>query len=481
MKMSSRNLGKFFNPKSIAVVGVSSKGFNFGGSSYLSRILECGYRGRLYPINPKADEIMGVKVYPSLEALPEVPDLAIVSLAAKRIPDLLETCARIGLRHIHLLTAGFKEIGTGEGAALEAQVVDISRRNDLMVIGPNCMGVYCPPSGLTLYGASPGIAGPLGIISQSGGITQRITEYACSLNMGIDKAVSFGNAAVLDACDYLEYFAADEKIKIIAMYLENVRDGRRLLNLAKAITPQKPIVMLMGGRSEAGAKTVASHTGAMAGSHAAWDAFFNQAGVTRVETLEDWMDAILALGLLPEPTGKGLFIGSGGGGKCVIAGDTAVTEGLVVPELSKATWTTLREKIVDVGSIVGNPLDSFPTWVPDHLADVLQLIDQEPACAMVLIDHLIPRKIYHIQDGQYPDTIPAVIECLNSKTNPKPTVVSLDFDGGDPDLAAKGAEIRHRFCKAGIPAYPSVRRAARALMHLYRYHQYKRKENCTCE
>jgi len=472
---SSLDLGRFFNPQSIAVVGVSSKGFNFGGSSYLSRILECGYKGKLYPINPKAKEIMGLRVYPSLEALPEVPDLAIVSIAAKRIPDLLETCGRIGLRHIHLLTAGFKEIGTAEGAALEAQVVDISRRNGLMVIGPNCMGAYCPPSGLTPYGASPGIAGPLGIISQSGGITQRITEYAGSLNVGIDKAVSFGNAAVLDACDYLEYFAGDEKIKIIAMYLENVRDGRRLLNLAKAITPEKPIVMLLGGRSEAGAKTVASHTGAMAGNHAAWDAFFHQAGVVRVETLEDWMDAILALGLLPEPKGKGVFISVGGGGKCVIAGDTAMSEGLAVPELSEATWTALREKIQDVGSIVGNPLDNYITWDSQQLIEVLDLIDKEQACAMVILEHLAPRGIYHIQQEQHTDTIPTVIEYLKSKTNPKPTVVSIDYDGGDPDLALKGIETRRRFCTAGIPAYPSVRRAARALMHLYRYHSYRQR------
>ncbi|MBW2369289.1 MAG: CoA-binding protein [Deltaproteobacteria bacterium] len=470
MKTVNRDLDKFFNPKSIAVVGVSSKGFNFGGSSYLSRILECGYKGRVYPINPKAKEIMGIHVYPNLEALPEVPDLAIVSLAAGRVPGLLETCGRIGLKHIHLLTAGFKEIGTAEGSALEAQLTDISKQYNLMVIGPNCLGPYCPPSGLTLYGASPGLAGPLGIISQSGGITQRITEYACSLNMGIEKAVSFGNAAVLDACDYLEYFAADEKIKVIAMYLENVRDGRRLLNLAKAITPEKPIVMLLGGRSEAGAQTVASHTGAMAGSHAAWDAFFHQAGVMRVESMEDWMDAILALGLLPKPKGKGLFIGSGGGGKCVIAGDTAVAEGLDVPRLSDTTMKALRKKIVDVGSIVGNPLDSFITWDAAHLVEVLELIDKEPACAMVVLEHFVPRTIYHIQEGQILDTIPAIINYLKTKINQKPTVISIDYDTGDTDLAVKGVETRRQFSNAGIPAYPSIRRAVRALRHLYRYH-----------
>ncbi|MBW2366625.1 MAG: CoA-binding protein, partial [Deltaproteobacteria bacterium] len=435
MKISNRDLDKFFNPQSIAVVGVSSKRFNFGGASYLSRIIECGYKGKVYPINPKAKEIMGVQVYPDLEALPEVPDMAIVSLAAGRVPGLLETCGRIGLKHIHLLSAGFGEISTPEGNALEAEILRISKQNSLLVMGPNCLGPYCPPSGLTLYGESPGKSGPLGIISQSGGITQRITEYATFLNLGIEKAVSFGNATVLDGCDYLEYFAQDDAIEIIGMYLESVGDGRRFLKIAKEVNLKKPIVLLLGGRTETGAKTAASHTGAMGGSDAAWEAFSRQTGVILVRTIEEWMDALIAVSMLSAPQRSGVFVGSGGGGRIVIAGDIVSAEGLEVPDLSEASRDALRRQILDVGSIVGNPLDSLSMSLDaTHFSEVLDVVYKDAAFSMVLVERIIPRMIYHIEDvGQ--DTTPAVIEYLRKHTGRKPTVVSIDYDGGSAELA----------------------------------------------
>jgi len=225
MDLQKTDLKQFFNPRHIAIVGVPTEGFRFGGLSFLKKLQECGYPGMLYPINPKAGEIRGLKAYPDLSSLPEVPDLAIVSVAARLVPSILEECARIGLRHIHILSAGFKETGTDEGKQLEARVTAISKDKGLLVIGPNCMGPYCPASGLTAWGAIPGLSGSLGIISQSGGLTQRLTEYTCSLGIGTGKAVSFGNAAVLDSTDYLAFMAEDESIRVIAMYLESVRGG----------------------------------------------------------------------------------------------------------------------------------------------------------------------------------------------------------------------------------------------------------------
>jgi acyl-CoA synthetase (NDP forming) len=472
MTQRTAKLDKIFKPRSIAIVGVSGKGFQFGGSSYLSRLEECGFEGSLYPINPKLSELSGREVFPSLEGLPEVPDLAIVCLAARRVPDVLEDCARVGCRHIHILSAGFKELGTGEGAELETRVAEISRRHGLMVVGPNCMGPYCPGSGLTPFGESPGLAGPVGLISQSGGITQRMTEYACSLGIGISKAVSFGNAAVLDGCDYLEYMAEDDETRVIAMYLESVRDGRRLLELAKEVNRAKPIVLLRGGESEVGQRAAASHTGAMAGGRETWDAFVRQTGVTRVRSLSEWMDAIAALSLLPAPTGRGVFLGCGGGGSSVIAGDVARSEGLDVPAPSDATMDAFREFVPAVGSFVGNPLDHlWMSFDAPQVGQVLDLVFEDPACAMILVDLLIPRKIYHAVE--FKDPTPVIIEFLSGRPDRKPTVFSLDHDGGSADLAQTGTDMRSRLFQAGIPAYPSVKRAVRALMHLYRYHSFR--------
>jgi acyl-CoA synthetase (NDP forming) len=474
MDESRANLSKLFTPESIAIVGVSGKGFQFGGSSYLSRLLECGFKGRLYAINHRIEEVLGQKVYPTLEALPEVPDMAIICLAAKFVPDVLESCGRIGLRHIHILSSGFKEIGSREGEELEARVADISKRHGLMVIGPNCMGPYSSASRMTPFGASPGMRGPLGIISQSGGIAQRISEYACSLNIGVEKAVSFGNAAVLDGCDFLKHMADDEKIKVIAMYLESVKDGRTLLELAKEVNREKPVIMLKGGDSDVGEKMAASHTGAISGGRKSWNAFFRQTGVTRVRSMPEWMDAIVAFGLLPAPAGKGVFIGCAGGGISVIAGDILMAEGLDVPTLSEATMDGLRSIVSAVGSIVGNPLDSFQMSLnANHFMEVLELVLEDPACSMILIDRLIPRNIYHLPDVE--DTTDAVIDFVRTRSDRKPTVFSTDYDGGGTDLALKGTEMRARFCQAGIPLYPSVKRAARSLMHLYRYHSFRQR------
>ncbi|MBW1888285.1 MAG: CoA-binding protein, partial [Deltaproteobacteria bacterium] len=247
MNSAKNNLKQFFNPRHIAIVGVSTAGKGLGGKGFLERYQKSGYQGRLYPINPNATEICGLKVYPDLSSLPEVPDMAMVSVPAKHVPSILEECARIGLRHIHILTAGFKETGKEEGKKLEEQIISISKEKGLLVIGPNGMGPYCPSIHLTAWGAIPGMSGPLGVIGQSGMMTQRLTEYTCSLGVGVEKAVSIGNASILDSTDFLEFMAGDEKIRVIAMYLESVKEGSRFFRLVREVNREKPIIIWKGG------------------------------------------------------------------------------------------------------------------------------------------------------------------------------------------------------------------------------------------
>jgi acyl-CoA synthetase (NDP forming) len=313
------------------------------------------------------------------------------------------------------------------------------------------------------------MSGPLGIISQSGGLTQRLTEYVFSLGIGVEKAVSIGNAAVLSSTDYLEFMAQDEKIRVIAMYLEGVREGKKLFHLAKQVIREKPIILWKGGETDAGASTVASHTGVMAGEKRIWEAFCQQTGVVQVQSMDEWVDAIMALCLLPAPIGKGVFLIGGGGGNSVCKSDLCIQEGLFVPRLSEVTMEWLRQNVPMAGSIPGNPLDMWRTFVDAaYLTELLNLAYKDPSVEMIIIDRLISRKAYHIPDA--PDPNPEIIEFLKKKGHQKTTVVTVDSAGGDPDLSAKGASLRAQFCKAGIPAYPSLQRAARALIHLHRYH-----------
>lgn len=463
------NLDRFFYPEHIAIVGVSSKNLNFGGSSFLFKLKDSNFSGRLYPINPKAEEVFGLKAYKDLASLPEAPDMVMACLPAQDIPELLKECARIGTKHIYILSSGFKEVNTPEGRRLESLVYEISRKHNLFVMGPNCMGPYCPSTGLTAWGAIPGLQGSIGIISQSGGNTQRLTEYLYFLGVGVEKAVSIGNATVLNSLDYLDYMGWDEKIDIIAMYLEGIDDGREFLDLAKEICRSKPIVLWRGGESGVGAATACSHTGAIAGETRLWDAFYSQTGVIHVRSMDEWVDALLALSFLPEPEGKGVFIIGGGGGNSVTNSDCCIHEGLDVPQLSEDTLESLRETVPIVGSIAGNPLDDWQVFAdPIYLGRILDLAYRDPHVSMVVVDRLIPRKAFHTFHDI--DSTAEVIRTLHKMNPRKPTVFTVDSAGGDPELAQMGASMRASFCQERIPAFPSMERAARALKHLYDYH-----------
>ena len=463
------DLAPFFKPNHIAIVGVTRSESSFGGLSFLRKFQESNFPGTLYCINPKATEIRGLPVYPNLSSLPLVPDLAIVCVPAPHVPAVLQECGRIGLRYIHILTSGFSEIGTEQGRQLEEQIAYIAKEKGLLVIGPNCMGPYCPTSGLTAWGAIPGAPGPLGVISQSGSITQRLTEYAYSLGIGTDKAVSVGNGTVLDTLDFLEFMGQDENIRVIALYIENMMDGRRFFALAREIGKSKPIIVWKGGKTEVRARTAASHTGGMAGEQVIWDAAFRQAGVIQVNSLDEWMDAVLAFALLSPPSNRGVFLIGGGGGSSVVNSDTCIHEGLDIPSPSSATMKKLRQTVPIAGSIAGNPLDDWQTFMdPDYLGTILDLACAEPAMGMIIVSRMIARKAFHMYSQ--PNAIPVIIEQVKKRNYQKPIVFVVDSEGGDPDLASQGASLRQEFGKGSIPAYPSVKRAACALMHLYRYH-----------
>jgi len=470
MHLMPEDMQKFFSPRSIAFVGVSRSAGRFGGLSFLSKYNEAGFGGGLYPINPKADHILGIKAWPDLESLPETPDLAMVAVAADKVPDVIAACARKGTHHVHLLTSGFDELGSEKGHLLKERLVAVCRETGVRLIGPNCMGPYRPASRLTAWGAIPGLAGPLGIISQSGGMTQRLTEYAASLGLGVEKAVSVGNGSVLDALDFLEAFGQDPAIRVIGMYLESVADGRRLMELARDIGRIKPIVVIKGGQTEAGARTAASHTGALAGRGAIWKAVMRQANMVEVDTLDDWLDMLMIFAHMPAPSSERVFIIGGGGGSSVIYGDTCMREGLQVPPLSPETMQALRQLTPEAGSIAGNPLDHWLVFSDTaYLAQLIDLAEQDPGIGLILVDRLIARNAFHM-DVSF-DPTPDTLARLQQRSGAKPLVFVVDSEGGDPDLAARGAAVRALYGAAGYAVFPGIVRAARAIRRHGRYYR----------
>jgi acyl-CoA synthetase (NDP forming) len=463
---------RMFHPRSIALVGISRTYTGLGGQFFLKNLRRAEFPGKIYLINPTAGEISGIKAYPSLSALPEAVDLAIVCVPASFVPSVLEECNRKGLRGVHILSSGFKELGTPEGIRLEEEIRRVSLQGGLKVIGPNCMGPYVPQSRLMLWGQVPASSGSMAFLSQSGTLTQRISEHGYFTGMGISKAVSFGNAAVLDSTDYLEYLEGDEATRVIGLYLESVQDGPRFLEVARRVNQKKPMVLWKGGETASGAGAVASHTGTLAGEDRIWENGLRQAGIARVRSLEEVVGTAMSLSYLPPPKGRRLFILGGGGGNSVYYADICIRVGLQVPPLTGDTRDKISALVPAVGSFARNPVDSWKAFYdPDYMGRILDIVFEEPDLDMIILDRLIPRMTYATPEVE--GAAQMAIDYLQKNRPRKPLVAVVDGAGEDPGLAGEAAQLRQRYCRAGIPAYASLPLAAQALARVAAYYEKK--------
>lgn len=460
-----REFQPIFYPRSIAVVG-ASRNMEKPGTSYVQALLQAGYKGKVYVVNPSGEEILGLKSYPTVSSIPETVDFVIVSVPVRLALSVLEDCAAKKVKTVQLFTAGFGETGTAEGRRLEEEAVRQARAGGFRIIGPNCIGIYNPllniPCGPTNYLGKPG---PISFASQSGGHALNVMKAGMARGLGFSKVVSFGNGCDLDSVDYLEYFAADPETKIIAAYLEGVREGQRLFSLLKEITLQKPVVIWKGGKTPEGAEAAASHTGSLAASEAVWRAALRQAGTVKVENLEEMVDILLALSYLGRIEAHNIAIVAGlvdgGGGDSVSATDACVSLGLKVPPFTARTKDWLRDCLPLVGSILRNPLDVGATggnW--QNLEKVIEAVAAEPQIDLVIIqehvDNLIrlldKERAYRIND--------MFIEL--SRRLPKPLVVV-----SPPGVAeAERVFLEQKLSMAEIPVYPTLERAAKALANL---------------
>jgi acetyl coenzyme A synthetase (ADP forming)-like protein len=489
---SRESLEALFAPKSVAVIGASTKPDSLGRAVF-KNILFHGYTGVVYPVNPKAKSILGVKAYPSVLDIPDEIDLAVIIVPAIAVANVLEECGRKGVRAAIVISAGFKEIGE-EGAQRERELQQIAQRYGIALLGPNCLGIINTDPAVSLNATfAPGMPrqGNIAFISQSGALGVAALEYAQRQKIGLSKFISIGNKADLHENHLLDYLKDDPLSDVILLYVEDLEDPQGFHRLATEITSERPkkipILAIKSGRTLEGAKAATSHTGALAGSDEVYDSIFMQSGVLRVETIEELFDYAIAFAQQPLPQSNRIAIVTNAGGAGILATDAAVRHGVQLAEFTEETVRKLRELLPPTVN-VANPVDMTGEPNEQRYETVVRTVLEDPNVAGVVViaaPHIlmslenIARHIVRAVQALTPDPAPSprpnppaplrageglgegssggkvqkpVLACLMAVTDARPAIEILE--------------------EANIPHYSFPERAARALAAMARYREW---------
>lgn len=473
---------RIFNPRNIAVIGVSSEGFGFG-SGILRSLLSIGYEGDLYPVNRKGGSIAGLQIYRAVEDIPVEIDFAVIAVPAEYVPDALEACRKKGAAGAEILSSGFSEVGTPEGDALDRRVKEIAARG-IRVLGPNCFGIYCPGAGLTML-PGPKLSrrpGPVAFLSQSGGLAIDFAYMGKWRGIRFSKMVSFGNGCDLRETEMLEYFRQDPETGVICMYIEEVDDGREFLQVLGRTALEKPVIIMKGGLSDSGGRAVASHTASMGGSGKIWKAALRQCNVVQVQTLQEMADAALAFAMLPVQPYQWLAAIGGGGAIGVNTADIAESLGLKTPLLRNDVQERIREILPQPGSSPANPVDIANPFVsPDVLRKTVIHASADDRIQVHVMTQLLYSYLslaHNLGAKHVREVVPLedlVVACGEAKTaGKKPLVMVLPNHQQDRDRDAMDAEevireARERLLAAGIPVFDQVQNALKAISAVSRY------------
>lgn len=437
-----RTLDRILNGKSLAVVGASSNPHKFGYMT-LNSIIEGGYEGEIFPVNPKADEILGLKTYENISEIPEKLDTVVVLVRADLVPGVLRESAAKGAAGAVVCSGGFREVGRND---LEVEVKSICEETGLRVIGPNIAGVnYLPNKMCAMFFPVITTRGPVALISQSGTITNALSEWAANEGLGISAAVNLGNQVDLCESDFLDYFALDKNTASIALYVEGVEDGPRFLSVLSRTARQKPVVILKAGRTAAGRRSASSHTGAMAADHAVFDAACRQCGAIVAGNLEELYDYAKALGTMRAPRGNRVFSVSSSGGAGVLAADAVDACGLIMPEPPEELIREFEGLGLSDLATLSNPFDTGADFDADHIREVALLVDKADVADVIFINLGDP-----IQGA------PEMVADLEKRISA--SLVVGYFGGGE--VEALGRRQMHH---AGFPVFPVPHRAIQGI------------------
>jgi len=397
----------FFNPKSVAIVGASQQKGKVG-YEILRNMIDAGFEGKIFPINPKAQSIEGIKCHPDVESIGETPDLVIIIIPAKIVPAIMQQCAKIGVKSVIIITAGFKEVGE-EGRALEKKVFQIAKQAGMRLIGPNCLGLIVPENKLNAsFGGKLPAVGSIGYLSQSGALLTAILDMANASGIGFSKLVSIGNKADVNELDLISALAPDPSTKVIAGYLENITDGDAFVREAERISQEKPILLVKSGGTSAGAKAASSHTGSLAGSETAYECVFERAGIIRCDSIREQFDYAQAFAYQPLPKGKNIAVITNAGGPGILATDEIVNQGLEFAQMTEQTIEKLTAAL-PASANCSNPIDVLGDALADRYEAALDIVLDDPNVDAVLI-MLTPQAM-----TQAAETAKAIIEITGRK------------------------------------------------------------------
>ena len=474
MEQPTYDLHALLRPRSVAIVGASANP-DSPGHDYLRSLIDFGFAGELYPVHPREQEILGRTAYPDVRAIPGEVEFVISCIPASGVLELLDACAEKGVRIVQLFTGRFSETGRAEGAELEREVLRRARAANIRLIGPNCMGLHDPGWGLSFRPDLPRRVGSTAFISQSGNNTTEVLIHSDVRGVGYRLAASYGNALDLDETELLAYLAQDSETTVIGAYIEGVRDGSRFLAALRTAAEAKPVVVLKGGRTGAGARSAVSHTAALAGSREVWSGALRQAGALEVRSQEELIDLLVAFSLLPTPDGTpGRRVGAvgGGGGRAVQAADACTEEGLVVPPLTDDIRDQLRERAPQLWDWIGNPVDQSilaGQGAGVSGAAILEMMVQSPEYDLLIAnvgeDWVLgrpdsARRLAHI--------VARFVEI--GQRSPKPIAYVLGpADSPDEERWRAVEDARRQLVDAQLAVFPTVERAAWALRRFVGY------------
>ena len=462
-------LDPIFHPRSIAVAGASSDPSK-PGHQFFSHQVNHGFAGELYPVNPRGEDVLGYRGYKSLDDIPGHVDYVISTVPADAALDLIDQAGRKGTRAVHFFTARFSETGDEEKAALERALLARAKAAGVRILGPNCMGIYHPKQGMAFW-SSPKEAGNAAVLAQSGGNMLELIHVTSERGLRFSKVMSYGNATDINEADLVEYFGQDEETAVIGAYIEGARDGRRFARALAEAVRRKPVVIWKGGRTSAGQRAAASHTASLAGSEEVWRALARQTGAVLVDSLDDLGDMLIAFAKSPAATGRRVGVVGGGGGRMVESADACEDAGLVVESVPEAVREEYRNKFPEVADWITNPADISILGGSDlGEAAIFEMFAARPEYDLLLANLPGPW-LFDGQrtEGQIMAPIEHLVETAKRSGKPAAFVVNDAVSSGRREIEMT-LGIRTRVTEAGLPVYPSIRRAARSLSRLAAFH-----------
>jgi acetyl coenzyme A synthetase (ADP forming)-like protein len=454
------SLEKLFNPASVAIVGATPKEGKVGRAileNFINR-----FRGRIYPVNPSYSEVLGLKCYKSISELPETPDLVVIAIPAPGVPAVLREAAARGVSAAIVISGGFRETGTPEGERLERELEEISRTYGIRIVGPNCIGIYDNWSGVDTYFVSKMKRPPrgyVGFISQSGAFAAALMDWMAYHNLGVSRAISYGNKVDVDDVDLLDYLGDDDKTRVILIYIEGLKPGRgrKFIEVAKKVVKKKPILVYKAGKTSRGGLAAASHTAAMAGEYGVYRAAFKQAGVIEVESFDEMMDAVRIFLHQPSMRGNRVYILTDAGGIGVMLTDALTSVGLEVPRTPSDLKEELK-RILPPHCIVENPIDLTGDTDDERYIRVLDVLVEKPYVDAIVVVAL--PQVPGIK-GTFVDHV------VKLKSEYEKTIVALTI-GSEASL-----EVARRLEENSVTVFESPERLAKALKALYTYSMIK--------